>query len=111
MPGGMRHTVSTPGSLGDCLAHLFAGSSGRTRKQMLATGRVLVNSAVARSAAAAPTRGDVVVVGPKTAPRSWGFGAMGWSASQKDNLGHHSAPCRVVATPNVSATASRQLTR
>ena len=61
----MRHTVSAPGSLGDCLAQLLAGSSGRTRKQMLTTGRVLVNDAIARSAATPLRAGDVVAIAPK----------------------------------------------
>ena len=62
----MRHTVSTSTSLGECLTHLLAGASGRTRKQMLATGRVLVNDAVARGANTVLRPGDVVAIGPKT---------------------------------------------
>ena len=46
----MRYTVRAPGSLGACLGRLLAEASGRTRKQMLAGGRVRVNGATARNA-------------------------------------------------------------
>ena len=62
----MRHTVSAPGTLGDCLTRLLSASSGRTRKQMLATGRVLVNDAIARSSGTPLRAGDVVAIAPKT---------------------------------------------
>jgi 23S rRNA pseudouridine1911/1915/1917 synthase len=65
----VRHTVSAPASLGECLARLLAGSSGRTRKQMLAGGRILVNGTITRNPNAALVAGDVVAVGPKT-PRA-----------------------------------------
>src|SRR4051812_26477604 len=72
----MRHTVTAPGSLGACLAHLFPGSSGRTRKQMLGDGRVRVNGTVVRVAATAVVPGDVLQVGakgPRPAPLSPGL--------------------------------------
>ncbi len=61
----MRHTVRAPGSLGDCLGELFRESSGKTRKQMLAGGRVRVNGREARRADVALVAGDVVEVGDK----------------------------------------------
>jgi 23S rRNA pseudouridine1911/1915/1917 synthase len=64
----MRFTVRAPGRLGDCLAHLLAEASGRTRKQLLAAGRVRVNGVAARRADAALAAGDVVEVGPRTRP-------------------------------------------
>jgi 23S rRNA pseudouridine1911/1915/1917 synthase len=62
-----RHTVTTPVSLGDCLAKLLGEASGRTRKQMLAGGRVIVNGRVVRRATAPLARGDVVEIGAKRA--------------------------------------------
>jgi 23S rRNA pseudouridine1911/1915/1917 synthase len=59
----VRYTVRAPVSLGDCLGRLLAEASGRTRKQMLAAGRVRVNGATARSAQAVLAAGDVVEVG------------------------------------------------
>src|SRR5262245_2962204 len=61
----MRYTVHTPVSLGDCLARLLAGASGRTRKQMLAGGRVRVNGAPVRSPRATLAAGDIVEVGAR----------------------------------------------
>lgn len=61
----MRHAVQKPTTLGECLAHLFAGASGRTRKQMLAGGRVRVNGVVRRHPATALAVGDVVEVGTR----------------------------------------------
>ena len=66
----MRYTVRAPGSLGDCLGHLLAEASGRTRKQMLVGGRVRVNGATARTADIALAAGDVVELaarGPRAA--------------------------------------------
>jgi 23S rRNA pseudouridine1911/1915/1917 synthase len=62
----MRYTVPRPTTLGECLVHLFQGSSGKTRKQMLAGGRVRVNGAEARLPATPLAAGDVVEVGAKT---------------------------------------------
>ena len=64
----MRYTVPTPATLGDCLARLLAGASGRTRKQMLAAGRVRVNGAVARRADTALSTGDAIEIAGKEAP-------------------------------------------
>ena len=61
----MRYTVPAPLSLGDCLARLLGGASGRTRKQMLAADRVLVNGKVARRADTALAAGDVVEIAGK----------------------------------------------
>ena len=59
----MRYTVPAPVALGDCLARLCAGASGRTRKQMLAGGRVRVNGAPARNPTRMLAAGDVVAIG------------------------------------------------
>jgi 23S rRNA pseudouridine1911/1915/1917 synthase len=56
----MRHTLATAGTLGECLARLFPGSSGKTRKQMLAAGRVRVNGTPLRDARRPLRAGDVV---------------------------------------------------
>ena len=64
-----RYTVTEPISLGDCLAKLLAEASGRTRKQMLAGGRVSVNDRVVRRANASLAPGDVVEIGAKRAGR------------------------------------------
>ena len=61
----MRYTVRAPGSLGDCLGSLLAEASGRTRKQMLAGGRVRVNGATVRRADLALAAGDVVELAPR----------------------------------------------
>ena len=61
----MPYTVPAPVSLGDCLARLLAEASRRTRKQMLAGGRVRVNGTIVRRADTALAAGDVVEVGPK----------------------------------------------
>jgi 23S rRNA pseudouridine1911/1915/1917 synthase len=61
----MRYTVRAPVSLGDCLGRLVAEASGRTRKHMLAAGRVCVNGAPARRADTALEAGDVVEVARK----------------------------------------------
>ena len=66
----MRYTVRAPGSLGECLGRLLAEASGRTRKQLLASGRVRVNGATARRADVALAAGDVVELatrGPRSA--------------------------------------------
>jgi 23S rRNA pseudouridine1911/1915/1917 synthase len=65
----MRYTVRARVPLGDCLGRLLAGASGRTRKQMLAAGRVRVNGATARSARTVLDPGDVVEVASR-APRA-----------------------------------------
>jgi len=57
------HTVREPTSLGECIARLVAGASGRTRKRMLAGGRVRVNGAVVRRPDARLDAGDVVAIG------------------------------------------------
>jgi len=59
------YTVPAPVSLGDCLARLLAEASRRTRKQMLAGGRVRVNGTIVRRADTALAAGDVVEVGPR----------------------------------------------
>ena len=64
----MRYTASTTTTLGECLARLFSEASGRTRKQMLAGGRVRVNGVVTRLPATMLAAGDVVEVGAKVAP-------------------------------------------
>jgi len=56
----VRYTVRAPGSLGECLGRLLAEASGRTRKQLLASGRVRVNGTTARRADVALVAGDVV---------------------------------------------------
>jgi 23S rRNA pseudouridine1911/1915/1917 synthase len=61
----VRYTVPAAVSLGDCLARLLAGASGRTRKQMLAGDRVRVNGTVVRRGNSALVAGDVVEVGPR----------------------------------------------
>jgi 23S rRNA pseudouridine1911/1915/1917 synthase len=61
----VRYTVRTPIALGDCLGRLLAGASGRTRKQMLASGRVRVNGVTARRPGTALAAGDVVEVAAK----------------------------------------------
>jgi 23S rRNA pseudouridine1911/1915/1917 synthase len=61
----VRYQVPAPLSLGDCLAHLLAGASGRTRKQTLAGGRVRVNGTVTRNAGTGLVAGDVVEIGAK----------------------------------------------
>src|SRR5206468_10004845 len=66
----MRYAVPAPGSLGDCLARLLAEAAGRTRKTMLAGGRVRVNGTIARRADTALAAGDVVEIaarGPRAA--------------------------------------------
>jgi 23S rRNA pseudouridine1911/1915/1917 synthase len=65
----VRHTVPAPVSLGECLVRLLGGASGRTRKQLLAHGRVRVNGAVTRRATTALVVGDVVEIGAR-GPRS-----------------------------------------
>ena len=65
----MRYTVRDACSLGDCLQHLFAEASGRTRKQMLAGGRIAVNGTVAKRADTRLAPGDVVELGAKTPRR------------------------------------------
>ena len=61
----MRYAVPRPTTLGACLAHLFQEASGRTRKQMLAGGRVRVNGTVVRLPATMLAAGDVIEVGAK----------------------------------------------
>ena len=61
----MGYTVPRPTTLGECLVHLFQDASGRTRKQMLAGGRVRVNGVVTRLPATKLAAGDVVEVGAK----------------------------------------------
>jgi 23S rRNA pseudouridine1911/1915/1917 synthase len=61
----MRYTVPAATSLGDCLARLFTEASGRTRKQMLATGRVRVNGGVKRDPRLLLAAGDVIEIGGK----------------------------------------------
>jgi 23S rRNA pseudouridine1911/1915/1917 synthase len=63
----VRYTVPAPIALGDCLAHLFREASGRTRKQMLAGGRVRVNGAVVRLPSTTLDAGDLVEIGAKVA--------------------------------------------
>ena len=63
-----RHTVAAPEALAACLARLLPEASGRTRKQMLAAGRVRVNGAVRRNATTALAAGDVVEIGARGAP-------------------------------------------
>ena len=63
----MRYTTTAPTTLGECLARLFSEASGRTRKLMLAGGRVRVNGMVTRLPATALVTGDVVEVGAKMA--------------------------------------------
>ena len=65
----MRYTVPAPVSLGECLARLLAETSGRTRKQMLAGGRVRVNGMIARGARTRLAAGDVLELAAK-APRA-----------------------------------------
>jgi len=68
----VRYAVAAPVSLGDCLARLLAEASGRTRKQMLAGGRVRVNGTITRRVDVALAAGDVVEVaakGPRAALR------------------------------------------
>ena len=65
----MGYTVPAGISLGECLARLHAEASGRTRKQMLAGGRVRVNGAITRRADTPLAAGDVVEVGAR-APRA-----------------------------------------
>ena len=57
------YTVREPTSLGECIARLVAGASGRTRKRMVAGGRVRVNGTVVRRADARLDAGDVVEIG------------------------------------------------
>ena len=61
----MRYTVPAPTALGDCLAQLVREASGRTRKQMLAGGRVRVNGAVTKLPSTMLAAGDVVEIGAK----------------------------------------------
>jgi 23S rRNA pseudouridine1911/1915/1917 synthase len=61
----LRYTVPRPTTLGECLATLFREASGRTRKQMLAGGRVRVNGVAAHLPATRLAEGDVVEVGAK----------------------------------------------
>ena len=68
----MRYAVAAPVSLGDCLARLLAEASGRTRKQMLAGGRVRVNGTITRRADVALAAGDVVEVAAK-GPRALNY--------------------------------------
>jgi len=63
----VRYTVPVPTTLGECLTRLFREASGRTRKQMLAGGRVRVNGVVARLPATMLAACDVVEVGAKLA--------------------------------------------
>jgi 23S rRNA pseudouridine1911/1915/1917 synthase len=63
----VRYTVPAPIALGECLGHLFREASGRTRKQILAGGRVRVNGAVARLPSTMLDAGDVVEIGTKVA--------------------------------------------
>jgi 23S rRNA pseudouridine1911/1915/1917 synthase len=64
----VRYTVRAPVSIGDCLVRLLREASHRTRKRLLAAGRVRVNGAVVRNPAAALAVGDVIEVGSKGAP-------------------------------------------
>ena len=66
----MRYTVPAPITLGDCLAQLFREASGRTRKQMLAGGRVRVNGVPVRLPSSMLEAGDVLEIGAKVAPAS-----------------------------------------
>ena len=66
----MRYTVPAPLSVGECLAHLLATASGKTRKQLLATGRIRVNGEVVKRADAPLAAGDVVEVAPRTSGAS-----------------------------------------
>ena len=61
----MRYTIRGAGSLGDCLTRLLGEASRRTRKQVLAAGRVRVNGVTVRSADVTLAVGDVVEVGAK----------------------------------------------
>ena len=65
----MRYTVPAPVSLGTFLVRAFPDASGRTRKQMLAGGRVRVNGTITRVARTALATGDVVEIGARE-PRS-----------------------------------------
>jgi 23S rRNA pseudouridine1911/1915/1917 synthase len=65
----VRYTVPAAVALRDCLARLLAEASGRTRKQMLAAGRVRVNGTTARRPDIALAAGDVVEIGGKAPPR------------------------------------------
>lgn len=65
----VRWVVPRPASLGECLAALFPQASARTRRLMLAHGRVRVNGAPARTARAPLGAGDVVEIGAR-APRA-----------------------------------------
>jgi len=62
----VRYTVRGPCSLGDCLARLLGEASRRTRKQVLAAGRVRVNGTTVR-ADVRLTVGDVVEIAAKEA--------------------------------------------
>ena len=62
----MRYTVRGPCSLGDCLARLLGEASRRTRKQVLAAGRVRVNGTTVR-ADVRLTVGDAVEIAAKEA--------------------------------------------
>jgi 23S rRNA pseudouridine1911/1915/1917 synthase len=61
----VRVRLAGPTSLGASLAALVPGASGRTRKQMLATGRVRVNGRVVRDPRTALAAGDVVELGDR----------------------------------------------
>jgi 23S rRNA pseudouridine1911/1915/1917 synthase len=63
----MRYTVRAAESLADCLARLLSEASGRTRKQLLASGRVRVNGTPARRHDLPLAAGDVVEIGARGA--------------------------------------------
>ena len=66
----MRYTVPAPVTVGDCLARLLATASGRTRKQLLAAGRIRVNGTVVQRADTPLDAGDVLEVAPRTSGAS-----------------------------------------
>src|SRR5262249_8953134 len=85
-----RYTVPAGVSVGDCLARLLREASHRTRKQLLAAGRVRVNGAIVRNAAAALATGDVVEVASKRPPSALPHGLV---------LGHEDDDVVVVDKP------------
>jgi 23S rRNA pseudouridine1911/1915/1917 synthase len=66
----VRYTVPAPVTVGDCLARLLATASGRTRKQLLAAGRIRVNGTVVERADTPLDAGDVLEVAPRTSGAS-----------------------------------------
>jgi len=62
----VRYTVPAPLSVGECLANLLATASVKTRKQLLATGRIRVNGKVVQRADAPLASGDVLEVARRT---------------------------------------------